>query len=675
MANKSIEKSVCVDSFNRDVQAYPDPADFVVSLGGRYEIYQVVLTTLELPSTCWLVEPQWSTFSFDLGLQTPHLLTEQAYRLLSRQPDPAADPDIYDIFPASTEAILPPPFATATVTSAGINTSVIELFGGLRHGLTNASLGVLRQQVYVYSGAIAPFAGPPFEVIQVISATELLVNGVLSVGDWAVLLVSGGGPNTLSSPQQLVDVVNANLAEYGWAMRMEYDSFNLQATLNVPDYSIEQYITDANSSLLVFLSFTSVSELMVASRFPIRSRLFPLNRYTARLTPGNYDLAAFKRQIEQTLNPQILTGNAPQSSFVILSGNVLYDIVLGPIYGPTNPFFPPPLGGGYHPQDMANAITTAIGLVFADVVLNFDDARDAFVFSSLGGIPFTLNWNSTEPDQLLASNLGFDATTVRIAAFEQVGAPRKFFSMPMTPTLPFSYNGDTISSVRKFFFACKQRALPTLPVDVSDATGDLTVGIGKAPIGVLLYCPTDNYIVYTIGNSAGVLLCQPVVPPTVPLGHGVKVYYPIPYLSCGLNFYFDDIPKMKWNRLAEVLGFNRGTFSLAPQPVLVPPNNFNLEPPAYVLLDIDLNQFSANFVHKSGNDVRYEFMGKVVLFANYRYERTSGITRIGTGTSYVSDLHISLLTPWHSLIDLHGRNWSCTLVFGSTFQKVVTEIQ
>ena len=165
----------------------------------------------------------------------------------------------------------------------------------------------------------------------------------------------------------------------------------------------------------------------------------------------------------------------------------------------------------------------------------------------------------------------------------------------------------------------------------------------------------------------------------LPAGHGVKSYSPIPYLTSGLNMYFEDIPRTRWNRLAEVLGFNKGAYSLENVPgvqsVIVPPNSFTLEPPTYVLLDIDLNHFSSNFIHKAGNDVLHTLMGKVVLFANFRYERTAGITRMGTGVSYVSDLHIRLLTPWHTLLPLHGRNYSCTLVFGSTFKAVNTEIQ
>ena len=707
MAARSIENQIAIDSFNRDAALYPDAADFVVSLGKRQEAYQVVLTSLEMPNTAWLIEREWSTLEYDLGLQTPHALAEQPYRCLTRMMMGGAVPE--------TRALLPPPFAAVTVVSTAASSFVVELQSGLWHGLTTRSLHLLARQVYVYGGKVTPSSAPPCEVIGVLSESRLEVNGpVLDLGQSALLCVSGGGPNTFASPRQLVDVLNANLAERGWLLRMSFDPVSIEAELKVPESSTEHYVVDSTSQLFRFLGFSSAIGVISPRSFPLRSRGFPLGRLKGELTPGNYELGSFKFHLESTLNPQLVTGVLPAGSFSILQGNVARVVTL-PATGPQPGvcFCPLPSGEGYHPEALARALQLRIEEAYssggydggkeeegredagvaarvaaARVAVSFDESLaggGAFVFTSVsptGGedrhhrhhVPFTIDWGPTENDQKIATSLGFDHSVMLLPKYQHVGAPRSFVSTPMAVTMPLWREKENISSNRRFFFSVKQRAPTTLSVQVAVDGGDLLAEVGACAIGVLLHSDDTDCYVYVSGKRDGRLRLEALVPSLVLPSRHPGSYHPVPYVTAGLNFYFPDVPRTRWNRLAEILGFTRGVASLDSNGQLAPPNGFTLEPPSYVLLDIELNHFSSNFLHRAGSDVLQTLMGKIVLFANFRYERTSGVMRLGTGVSYVSDLRIRLLTPWHTLWPLHGKNWSATLVFGSTLRSVNTEV-
>jgi hypothetical protein len=51
-----------------------------------------------------------------------------------------------------------------------------------------------------------------------------------------------------------------------------------------------------------------------------------------------------------------------------------------------------------------------------------------------------------------------------------------------------------------------------------------------------------------------------------------------------------------------------------------------------------------------------------VLYPPYRVERGYPLQKLGSGPCVLSQLHIRILNPWHTLYNFHGRNWSLTLV-------------
>ena len=687
--SKSIENTICVDSFNRDSTIWPDSSDFSIDLGKKVDAYQVVLTSLELPMTAYLIEPEWSQFTYDLGLSTPFDLAGEVYRTQSFRIGPAS--------PVQSFVLLPPPFAAATVDPAPNNNRVTLTI--LQHGLTAPSVGLMNVFVQSQIG-VAPVA-----VVGVVGVAgqTLLMDDFLPAGQAVVVFFSGGGPRTFSGPGQLVDVLNANTLAHGLALNARWDPRTTTTTLQLlPRGPLEQtYIVDGSSMLFVFMGVASVSGEINATLFPFQTPSFPgpvvpLNvspadppplatnflypspRYTCHLTPGQYDISAFKLQLETTLNPQILTGNIPQGNFTIAYGNLAPTLMTIGVPGSDPPFLATPT---MHPQGLANALKPIIGATALAGLVDIDYSveEDAFFFHSTGAnpLPFVLVWSTSTPqDSLIATTLGFDPALGLLASTRQKGSPRKFFyNMPMSVTLPFAVNGDNVNTVKKLFFSAKQRMAPSLSVAVTKVLGTtLTAPIGGAAVGIVIATTNGKFAYVSHVTADG---SQLVITPIIPAIGGfllAESFFPVPYVTVGYNMYFREVPSTRWNRLAEIIGFSSGVFSLNPENYIIPPFSFNLEHAGYVLVDIEnLQHFSATFLHRTGADVKNTLLGKVVLWQPYRYERTSGITRYGTGVSSMREIRIRLLTPWHTLYPLHGRNWSCTLVFGSTQKAVHTE--
>lgn len=150
------------------------------------------------------------------------------------------------------------------------------------------------------------------------------------------------------------------------------------------------------------------------------------------------------------------------------------------------------------------------------------------------------------------------------------------------------------------------------------------------------------------------------------------VHTALPLLVQGavVNLYFPPPPRGNWHRLAEMLGLQQGAnlwpwATPGPNLALQAPARWNLEAPAYLLVDVGLQHMSANMVQRCRDDLRTSFLAKVPLYSSGRtMERGYPMQRTGSAT-VISELRITLLTPWHSLFPLRGREWSCTLVLGT----------
>jgi hypothetical protein len=752
MSGKSIEYTVGIDSFNRDSSVWPNTSDFEIDLVRRYECYQVVLTSLELPSAQYLIEAPWSKLDFDLGLETPLMADplvappvsppSVAYRTIKYRTFNDGPPPTFTPVPQVTTAtVLPAPFLHGTA-QAGDQVVLDE-----PHGLTMSALQqVPSMQAFVHAEN-DPSRAKNF-VTGVVDATTLLVaDPIAPAGTEVVLVVSGAGPNSFASAIDLAKFMNANLVASGFDISLEYDVCRCSARLVVPSppapvgprqvywpAGSDAYLVDEFALLFVFLGFIAVSGEVPLAAFPLRVPAFPVRRYAGNIRPGNYDITNLKAQLESTLNPQTVVGNVSNGGFKVLYDAAETTVTVGTLGSPGLAFADP----AYHPDLLAKNIQTLISNAYGGappVRLTWVEETNSFVFTSVGAptpLPFTIHWNSSAipgvapppGDQQIASALGFDPTVVQMESLQLVGASRGFFDMPMAVTLPFSVGNDSINSVRKLFFSVRQRGPPKLTFEITrDSPTEITCELGIAPLGVLYIgpikaaaggAPTGKYAcVFTHtqdlpNHTTRCLLVYPQTSADFAVGDKADVM-PVLYQTAGLNFYLTppgnspaittpppskeylrserEQTKATFSRLAQILGFSDGCYSLgggelmmkqapldAVPGFLVPPFCFDLEHPGYVLVDIGLDHFSATFSHRAGNDDKTMLMGKVVLFTPNRYERTAGISRMATGISVFTKLRIRLYNPWHGLFDLHGRNWSMTLVFGSTMVPVRAEM-
>jgi hypothetical protein len=140
-----------------------------------------------------------------------------------------------------------------------------------------------------------------------------------------------------------------------------------------------------------------------------------------------------------------------------------------------------------------------------------------------------------------------------------------------------------------------------------------------------------------------------------------------------LNVHFARGHGCPWNRLAEVIGFKQGTnewtAALRSPGHLIAPNKYNLDPPLYALVEVTLQHASTNIVQRCGDTVINSFMAKVPMYSTSyggrTFERSYPMTRKSTGRGCVGELRIRILTPWHTVWNLHGREMSALFILGS----------
>jgi len=159
----------------------------------------------------------------------------------------------------------------------------------------------------------------------------------------------------------------------------------------------------------------------------------------------------------------------------------------------------------------------------------------------------------------------------------------------------------------------------------------------------------------------------------------------VPTFGGALNLYFPTSPPASAPRLAEIFGFHPGAnlwprlspatalSGHSPETALVAPAVVCLEQPAYMLLDFGLEHMNANCSHRCGQDVKGQLFGKVCMHCPWRLERNYPIQKVSTGSAVINQFRVRIYTPWHSLMPLHGRNWSMTLVLIGPNRPVRTE--
>jgi hypothetical protein len=102
----------------------------------------------------------------------------------------------------------------------------------------------------------------------------------------------------------------------------------------------------------------------------------------------------------------------------------------------------------------------------------------------------------------------------------------------------------------------------------------------------------------------------------------------------------------------------------------------NLDPPSYVLLELDLGVPTSSVLHhRFGSDLRAgALLTKVPTYYGTRVlERHIHASKTTTcGVAKARHLRVRLLTPWHTPWPMNGREFSLTLHFSHGQQMVKT---
>jgi hypothetical protein len=106
---------------------------------------------------------------------------------------------------------------------------------------------------------------------------------------------------------------------------------------------------------------------------------------------------------------------------------------------------------------------------------------------------------------------------------------------------------------------------------------------------------------------------------------------------------------------------------------IISPSCFNLDWPSYLLLEvIDPNGATHN-QHNWEDDNKPRIFGKIILYPQYRMERMFPIQMYLPDLRILNRMKFALLNPDHSLYQLHGKNWSCTIVM-HVVEKTINQL-
>lgn len=635
--NKALETVLCLNSFNRDYKVYPEPNNVVLDLKGRYEVQFAVLGSMEMPLSQYTIEAEWNSFAFDVGSS---LGVEACRTLALRLPGGAFE----------SAVVLPPPWLEATSEGGGVWRTASP------HGLSDAALGVANFGATVMqpTATLSPEA-----VASVLDSSAVLAPGAVAApGAYGVLLVQNAGVRSFATPAQLAAVLNANFSSLGWKLRIDWDAPSACAMLTGSTGTVA-HVGDG-ALLLRALGFACrdgpiqvaparcQDNHIVSDNFPLAARL------KAALVPGHYDPSIFRSSVEALLNPLSVSGAVPASVFAV------------EVWGSAAVPISVPATRSFHPRGIALAITGLLGAAGLPLTLVFDDDRFSFISSDA---PFVVVWGVSSADLDLASRLGFDPTPTPLAR-TAVGAPRHYEDVPAAVLLPVTHGSASINLDRKFVLVPRARVQRAAPAMVVSSDGvKLTVPVGAVPLEYLVLVDGIFAVAEQVLGDVTVLRPLAATAPAPGAYAGVAV---VPVLGAAINLYFLPPPRACFSRLAEIFGFPGGA-SHGGSEGLVAAHSWNFDQPSYVLLELGLQHMSALISHRCREDLKTQLFCKIPLYPPFKIERGVFMGSTGTGVSYITQLRVQVMNPWHTPYNFHGREWSMTLTLGSSHRSARTE--
>jgi hypothetical protein len=650
-----------------------------------------VLGSFEIPLSQYLIEEQWSSFFYDVGINSANTLADRTLGYFCQS---YSSPLLthYEI------TILPSSALYGTVTA--IDPSFIQFTTVEPHGITENALP------YLQAGAlVAPFPAPPpntvpHPVTSIVSPTEFRTDFFATViGAPTALVVTNAGNLPFQNITQLLGVMNQNLRGNSIPLEFSYNDNTMQLCLNnysqlqpeicqpclIPCQQRQECGVEVTptASLLTFLNF---SAFMNTQCFPTCSGQFPYNLCQVTLPPGQYSESTLRSAMEARMDiarcgvlpsggMQITIMGAGTYSFTIMGATFIY------------------------PTQVAAAISAQLAAQWgasglpAPAQLQVVYANDSFTIQNFNTPPlpymFTITWipDPTVTEQLY-QRLGFDSNIA--LSLSATGCPRSCTcSLPVTVQLPMSLCGTNIAVPAKYIF----KPVPILqvwPPPVIFPPGSfplnpfLSINVTATEIWSFIYVPIGTLVMtstaFLRATRLGTIAGQSVIlymyiegNPPLPIG----VYPGIPFFTpvAAVNIYFPTPVGACWSRLSEIVGFVSGAnqWPSGNSIDFQAPYRWTLDSPFYLLLDLGLSHMSMNCVQRCHESLRANIFAKIVLYPPFKTEKNYMQGMSGTGTSVITSFHVRIYNPWGTLYNFHGRNFSFTIVSGSGRNRAVTE--
>lgn len=677
--SKPSETLVVVNSANRNIAVYPEPNDFVLDLKQRFEVQLISLGFLQLPYSQFLVEHDWDSFFFDVGLSFP---LQVARTLYFRAPSGE-----------SRELVcLPAPFTQVVYVGAtpeGLSLWRVDPRVGpvAAHGLVQASLGVVPAKILFDPDQA------PLQVFKAPSPTDLITPRApsgIQPGYTAVLVCTSAGVRTFCSPEHLCRALNAFLgdASIQLPLRFSYNAAEMTLALQPQALAGGAVFLDAReTSLLSTLSFpcprgTLPLQPMLSTRFP--------TAIERRVPIGNYDYNSLRQQVEILVNPL--------GQFSTILSSKIYVNFFGESELP--PFTEVTIASAilYDPKAVALWVSEQLALAGGALAsIRLDFTEDTFVI--FGKVPFRIFWGESR----LGAQLGFDAD-LKLDVFHR-GTPRFYCQTPSRVQLAQLYGGESCQHMKTLVFQSSGRlqgfkAGGDGPVVRASGPEGLSVPVGVVPCEYLVALPRPGDaegFFWTVASltQAGLMpeppaalpkwftLLSPLVAEDLScLCTAKQRIVPCPVFNCAVNLYFPTPPGSMQPRMAEIMGFEPGAAlwpldvalnAFGPAPALKAPYHVTLEGPFYVLVDLGLEHMSATITHRTGNDVKSRYFACIALFSNFKLERYYKAEQATTGINVVNSFHVRITNPWGASYQFHGKNWSAALNFVHLQKAIRTE--
>ena len=512
------ETVLCLDSFNRDERRYPDTNDCIIDLKQRYEMQSLVLGSFEFPHNQYLIEDDWATFCFDVGLSLGlHPALGYESRIISFN-----FPFQWSIamVPAPYTLMKKDPSKTKTYRTTKHDNynkcAILEQFGCdaypyeeiyQSHGLCPSSVNIFQDNLKLHIGDHKSISGKDFTVI---SSHQISINQHMSEKEWsdypeyALLQATAANTRTFKHPGQIADHLNVfcqnppsfeqdgmigehgallryNLIELGKRIKrlsFQYDYSALTMILNVNfpenDFINEFDVRDkigidkTRGKLLEKLNIELPEQAIGKSYFQSQSiGKFPVCNFSREKNYMN------DYQVNDKIVPVSLTIPSANYEPEFLKSTLEYyinqsvhhnipekiDTSQGHIEVRTvgeSSFTKVPVEAffAYHPRSIAMHIENSFSLQIPNA-FSVTYENDRFHIARKDSKKFKLKWPTGDNDQNIRERLGFSISNVMKTKY--TSDVRKYNNIPSFISIFDVYRNQHFSTVRKFTFESKPK--------------------------------------------------------------------------------------------------------------------------------------------------------------------------------------------------------------------------